>query len=116
MVRRSLGAALWTLVGLLAVFLGALMGGVLYLVSNRERRKALFRDLVKSLLSTYKKKLDLLELEGYPKTTGGDGLHVYIPIEPVYTYEEARTFAELIARLVIAERPEMFTTPRSVSK
>src|SRR5205085_4168385 len=29
---------------------------------------------------------------------------------------EARTFAELISRLVISEKPEMFTTPRSVAK
>jgi bifunctional non-homologous end joining protein LigD len=63
-----------------------------------------------------KRVLDKIGLEGYPKTTGGDGVHVYIPIEPVYSYEEARTFAEVIARLVIHERPEMFTTPRSVSK
>ena len=63
-----------------------------------------------------KRFLDRIGLAGYPKTTGGDGMHIYIPLEPVYTYEEARTFAELIARLVIAEKPEMFTTPRSVAK
>jgi bifunctional non-homologous end joining protein LigD len=60
--------------------------------------------------------LDRIGLAGYPKTTGGDGLHVYIPVEPTYTYEATRTFAEVIARLVIAEKKEMFTTPRSVSK
>ena len=43
-------------------------------------------------------------------------MHVYIPIEPVYSYEEARTFAELIARLVTHEKPHLFTTPRSVAK
>jgi bifunctional non-homologous end joining protein LigD len=63
-----------------------------------------------------KRILDKIGLKGYPKTTGGDGLHVYIPVEPIYSYDETRTFAELIARLVIAERPEMFTTPRSVAK
>ncbi len=63
-----------------------------------------------------KRVLDRIGIEGYPKTTGGDGLHVYLPLEPVYTYEEARIFAELIARVVIHERPDMFTTPRSVSK
>ncbi len=63
-----------------------------------------------------KGQLDRIGLKGYPKTTGGDGMHVYIPIEPVYSYDEARTFAELIARLVIAESPQMFTTPRSVAK
>ncbi|MCU1237044.1 MAG: dependent ligase, partial [Candidatus Solibacter sp.] len=32
------------------------------------------------------------------------------------SYEETRTFAELIARLVTKQKPQMFTTPRSVSK
>ena len=62
-----------------------------------------------------RRKLDDLELESYPKTTGGDGMHVYIPVEPRYTYEQARTFAEIIARLVIAERPELFTLPRALA-
>jgi DNA primase len=30
----------------------------------------------------------------------------------VYSYEETRTFAELIARLVTHQKPQMFTTPR----
>jgi bifunctional non-homologous end joining protein LigD len=60
--------------------------------------------------------LDRIGLEGYPKTTGGDGMHVYIPVPPIYTYEETRTFAELISRVVQAQKPEMFTTPRSVAK
>ncbi|MEP6716913.1 MAG: DNA ligase D, partial [Terriglobia bacterium] len=62
-----------------------------------------------------KAKLDKIGLKGYPKTTGGDGLHVFIPIEPVYTYAQARSFAEVIARMLAAERPELFTTPRSVA-
>jgi bifunctional non-homologous end joining protein LigD len=63
-----------------------------------------------------KRLLDRISLTGYPKTTGGDGMHVYIPVEPVYTYEETRTFAELIARLAVSEQPDLFTTPRSVAK
>jgi bifunctional non-homologous end joining protein LigD len=65
--------------------------------------------LVKSIL-------DRIGLTGYPKTTGGDGLHVYVPVEPVYTYAETRTFAELIAGLAFQENRDLFTTPRSVSK
>jgi len=63
-----------------------------------------------------KRVLDQIGLVGYPKTTGGDGMHVYIPLAPVYTYEEARTFAELIAHRVFDEKPELFTTPRAVAK
>jgi bifunctional non-homologous end joining protein LigD len=63
-----------------------------------------------------RKKLDLLELEGYPKTTGGDGLHIYVPVEPHYSYEETKSFAEVIARTLAAQHPNLFTTPRSVAK
>lgn len=63
-----------------------------------------------------RQKLDFLELKGFPKTTGGDGLHVYIPLEPRYSYDQVRTFAEILARLLAHERPDLFTTPRSVSK
>lgn len=62
-----------------------------------------------------RQKLELLGLEGYPKTTGGDGMHIYIPIEAKYTYEQARSFAEILARLLAHERPDLFTTPRAVS-
>jgi bifunctional non-homologous end joining protein LigD len=60
--------------------------------------------------------LDEIGMEGYSKTTGGDGMHVYIPVEPEYTYEQTRTFSEVIARIVTRRKPDLFTTPRSVSK
>jgi bifunctional non-homologous end joining protein LigD len=63
-----------------------------------------------------RKVLDRLELKGFPKTTGGDGLHIYVPLEPGYSYEQVRSFAEIVARLTFAERPELFTTPRTVSQ
>lgn len=63
-----------------------------------------------------KEVLDEIGLQGYPKTTGGDGMHVFVPVEPKYTYEQARTFAEILSQVVIGLRPELFTTPRSVSK
>lgn len=63
-----------------------------------------------------RKVLDSIGLVGYPKTTGGDGMHIYIPLEPIYTYEESRAFAELLARLVITEQPDLFTTPRGVAQ
>jgi bifunctional non-homologous end joining protein LigD len=63
-----------------------------------------------------KKTLDSISLAGYPKTTGGDGMHIYIPIEPVYTFEQVRSFAELLSILVINQNPGLFTTPRAVSR
>ncbi|MBY0505301.1 MAG: DNA ligase D [Bryobacteraceae bacterium] len=63
-----------------------------------------------------RRKLDLLELTGYPKTTGGHGLHIYVPLEPIYSYEQSRGIAEVLARLVAVERPDLFTLPRAVGK
>ncbi len=65
--------------------------------------------LVRELLSE-------LGLRGYPKTTGGDGMHVYVPLEPQYSYEQVRSFAEILTHLAIERAPNLFTTPRSVDK
>jgi len=42
-------------------------------------------------------------------------MHIYIPIEPRYTYAQGRSFAEILARMVASERPDLFTTPRAVA-
>jgi bifunctional non-homologous end joining protein LigD len=72
-------------------------------------------DRIVEAAQVVKQKLDLIGLQGYPKTTGGDGMHIYIPVEPRYTYAQTRSFAEILARWVTAERPELFTTPRTVA-
>jgi bifunctional non-homologous end joining protein LigD len=61
-------------------------------------------------------RLDKVGLESHPKTTGGDGMHVFVPLEPRYTYEQVRSFAEALATLGAAERPDLFTTPRAVAR
>jgi bifunctional non-homologous end joining protein LigD len=63
-----------------------------------------------------KAKLDQAELESYPKTTGGDGMHIFVPLAPIFTYEQVRSLAELLSHIVAAERPDLFTTPRAVAK
>jgi bifunctional non-homologous end joining protein LigD len=63
-----------------------------------------------------KTKLDAIGLTGYPKTTGGDGMHIFVPIERRYGYDQARNFAAVIAGILAAERKDLFTTPRAVEK
>ena len=36
--------------------------------------------------------------------------------EPIYTYDQVRSFCELISHVVVASKPDLFTTPRSVAK
>jgi len=61
-------------------------------------------------------KLEELRLASFLKTSGATGIHLYIPVEPVYTYEQLRTFAEIVARTVTSEHPNLVTNERSVAK
>ena len=40
--------------------------------------------------------LEALGLDGYPMTTGGDGMHVRVPIARRYSYDDARDFARVV--------------------
>jgi bifunctional non-homologous end joining protein LigD len=61
-------------------------------------------------------KLEELRLASFLKTSGATGIHIYIPVEPIYTYEQLRTFGEIIARTVTAEYPNLVTNERTVAK
>ena len=74
----------------------------------------LFRSIVEAA-QLVREKLEQIGLQGYPKTTGGDGMHVYLPVEPIYTFQQTRSFAEILARWMAGERPDLFTTPRTVA-
>ena len=50
------------------------------------------------------------------KTSGGSGLHVVIPLRPKYDYEAIKQFAEIVARHIAAQLPDLTTLERSVSK
>jgi bifunctional non-homologous end joining protein LigD len=61
-------------------------------------------------------KLEELKLNVFVKTSGATGMHLYLPVEPVYSYEQLRTFAEIVARMVTAEHPSLVTNERTVAK
>lgn len=68
------------------------------------------------LALTVKDVLERTGLEGYPKTSGSRGLHVYVPLKPVHTYQQVAEFAERVAMLVAHERPEIATVERALKK
>ncbi|HEX8116784.1 MAG TPA: non-homologous end-joining DNA ligase, partial [Pyrinomonadaceae bacterium] len=55
-------------------------------------------------------------LESYPKTSGSRGIHVYVPVEPVYEYEQIAELAEQLATVVAREQSEVATVERSKRK
>jgi len=53
-----------------------------------------------------------LGLESYPKTSGSRGIHIYIPLEPIYTHEQTTAFAEVVARTTQTQHPKDTTVER----
>ena len=54
--------------------------------------------------------LKSLRLEAWVKTTGGQGLHIVVPVKPVQEWSECLTFARELAQSVERANPAMFTT------
>lgn len=73
-------------------------------------------DTVLEVARAVEERLLALGLTVYLKTSGATGLHLYIPVERRYTFEDVRTFADIIGRLVAAREPKRVTQERSVEK
>jgi bifunctional non-homologous end joining protein LigD len=63
-----------------------------------------------------KQLLDQLGLESFPKTSGGKGFHVLVPLDRRSTYEDTRSFAELVAGAIARAHPKLATTEWSKSR
>ena len=59
---------------------------------------------------------DELGIDCYCKTSGATGLHVFIPLGAKYTYDEVKTFAEIMATLTHERLPAVTSIERTVSK
>jgi bifunctional non-homologous end joining protein LigD len=60
--------------------------------------------------------LTSMNLKSYPKTTGGSGFHVYIPIVPNYSFKQVREWVKNISERLAEEHPELITTQRKNGK
>ena len=53
--------------------------------------------------------LEQLGLKGYPKLSGSKGLHVYVPLEPVHSYERVRRFVGEVGSYLASANPDDLT-------
>lgn len=74
-----------------------------------------FQQVVETAL-VVKDILDKAQVKSYCKTSGATGLHVYVPLHAAYDYEQARSFAELVAILAQEQLPDTTTLERPLSK
>jgi bifunctional non-homologous end joining protein LigD len=62
---------------------------------------------------------DLLKQEGlesWPKTTGGKGIHLMVPLEPKMTHDKAHRYARGIAQRLAAIDPDRYIVSASMAK
>ena len=84
-------------------------------ILDLDPKGAPFTDVVKVAHAIHAR-CDGIELPHYIKTTGSSGLHVMIPLGQQLTYDQCRSFGELLARLIVAELPAIATITRQVER
>jgi bifunctional non-homologous end joining protein LigD len=58
--------------------------------------------------------LETLGLRGFPKTSGADGLHIYIPLDLGTPYQAGMLFCQIVATVVAQKHPKVATVERQV--
>jgi len=69
-------------------------------------------DLVLKSSLKLKELLDKLNLQSFIKTSGGTGLHVYVPIKTIYTHKQVRNWVKNIGKVLMDKYPEFITVNR----
>jgi bifunctional non-homologous end joining protein LigD len=86
-----------------------------YIVLDFDPLETSFPSVVEAVLAA-KKVLDELGLPAFCKTSGATGLHVYVPLEPRFTYDQARQLAHLVMLFVNRRNPDLTSLERTPSK
>jgi len=63
-----------------------------------------------------REQLDALGVEGFAKTSGASGLHIYIPLRPGTPYQSGMLLCQLVGTLVARQHPKLATVERAVQK
>jgi bifunctional non-homologous end joining protein LigD len=74
-----------------------------------------FKEVVQ-VAQLVKSALDAFGLVGYPKTSSAEGMHVLVPIERRYTFDDTRRFAEIVAGAIARSNRGLATTEWAKSK
>ena len=71
-------------------------------------------DRVLDVARAIRDELGILDVVGVPKTSGADGLHIYIPLPPRTPYDAGLLFCQIVATVVAQKHPKIATVERSV--
>ena len=68
-----------------------------------------FSDVISATLEV-RERLRAIRLESFVKTTGGKGLHIVVPVEPVTEWRAAKGFAKSFSEAMAADAPDRYLT------
>lgn len=60
--------------------------------------------------------LERVGVPGVPKTSGSEGLHIFIPLQPGTPYQAGMLFCQIVATMVATAHPKVATVERTVGK
>ena len=60
--------------------------------------------------------LDRVNVPGFPKTSGSEGLHIFIPLPKGTPYQAGMLFCQIIATMVAMKHPKVATVERTVRR
>jgi bifunctional non-homologous end joining protein LigD len=77
--------------------------------------EATFAEVLAAALHVHES-LQHLGLRAYAKTTGGKGLHVYVPVAPGQTFARLRTWVKTVAQHLAATFPDLIAVARGATR
>jgi DNA ligase D len=72
--------------------------------------------VVAGIAKKIKEILDEVRIKGFCKTSGGRGLHIFIPLGAKYTYDQVLDFTKILANIIQSKLPKITSTERLPSK
>jgi bifunctional non-homologous end joining protein LigD len=60
--------------------------------------------------------LERVGVTAFPKTSGSEGVHIFVPLQPGTPYQAGMLFCQIVATMVAAAHPAVATVERTVSK
>lgn len=86
-----------------------------YIIFDLDPKDAPMKSIVLTAQKV-KEVLDKLKVPAYIKTSGGNGLHVFIPVINKYSYDQTRNFSHLVSQMVHRELPDITSLERMPAK
>lgn len=86
-----------------------------YCVIDLDPDKNTFDQVIEAALEV-KHVLDALDVPSFCKTSGSTGMHIYIPLNAQYSYDQSQMFARIIVNIVNQQLPDFTSLERMIAK